>query len=54
MVVRASVTAKDRMVFDWYIPVEAGMSPDSLVAAVRRFFGLIRAALEEDRANVLK
>jgi hypothetical protein len=51
--VRASVAASGRFSFEYYFPVEGGVSKQAIVFAVRRFFGCLNKALGEDSANVV-
>jgi hypothetical protein len=51
--IRASVAASGRFSFEYYFPVEGGVSSQALVFAVRRFFGCLNKALAEDSANVV-
>jgi len=51
--IRASVSADGKFFFDYYLPVEGGVSERSIVLAVRRFFSCLASALHEDAANVV-
>jgi hypothetical protein len=51
--IRASVAASGRFSFEYYFPVEGGVTRQALVFAVRRFFGCLNKALAEDSANVV-
>ena len=51
--IRASVAASGRFSFDYYFPVDGGVTKQSVVMAVRRFLSCLNKALAEDSANVV-
>jgi hypothetical protein len=51
--IRASVAASGRFSFEYYFPVEGGVSKQAIVFGVRRFFGCLNKALAEDTDNVV-
>jgi hypothetical protein len=51
--IRASISASGRFTFDYYIPVDGGVSRRSLVLAVRRFLSCLRQAIAADTGNVM-
>jgi hypothetical protein len=51
--IRASVSANGKFVFDYYLSVEGGVSKRSIVLSVRRFFSCLGLALREDTTNVV-
>jgi hypothetical protein len=51
--IRASVAASGRFSFEYYFPVEGGVSKQALVLAVRRFFRCLNKAFDQDLANVV-
>jgi hypothetical protein len=51
--IRASVAASGRFSFEYFFPVEGGVTKQAIVFGVRRFFGCLNKALAEDSANVV-
>ncbi len=51
--IRASVMGDGRYFFDYYIPVDGGITKKGVVLAVRRFLSCIEAAMSEDSDNVV-
>jgi hypothetical protein len=51
--IRASVMGDGRYFFDYYIPIEGGITKKAIVMATRRFLGCIQAAMEQDTGNVV-
>jgi hypothetical protein len=52
-VVRASVMSDGRFLFDYYIPVDGGITKRAVVVIVRRFLSCIESAMAQDTANVV-
>jgi hypothetical protein len=53
MMIRASLTSDGRLYFDYYIPIEGGITKKAVVLAVRRFLSYLAAAMEQDTDNVV-
>ena len=51
--IRGSVMGDGRYFFDYYIPIEGGITKKAVVLATRRFLGCIQAAMEQDTGNVV-
>jgi hypothetical protein len=51
--IRASVSGNGKFFFDYYLSVEGGISRQSVVMSVRRFFSCLSSALREDTENVV-
>ena len=51
--IRASVMGDGRYFFDYYVPVDGGITRKGIVLAVRRFLSTIEAAMSEDSGNVV-
>ncbi len=52
-VVRTSVMADGRFYFDYYIPVEGGITKKAIVLATRRFLGTLESAMRQDTGDVV-
>jgi hypothetical protein len=53
MMIRASLTSDGRFYFDYYIPVEGGITKKAVVVAVRRFLSYLAAAMDQDIEDVV-
>lgn len=53
MMIRASLTSDGRLYFDYYIPIEGGITRKAVVLAVRRFLSYLAAAMEQDTEDVV-
>jgi hypothetical protein len=51
--IRASVMSDGRYFFDYYLPVDGGITKKAVVLATRRFLSTIEAAMQQDTANVV-
>lgn len=51
--IRAWVMGDGRFWFDYYIPVDGGITRKGVVMAVRRFLSCVEVALEEDSGQVV-
>ena len=51
--IRASVMGDGRFFFDYYIPVDGGITKKALVLVTRRFFSCIDVAMSHDTGNVV-
>jgi len=51
--IRASVMSDGRFFFDYYIPVDGGITKRAIVLALRRFFSCIEAAMAQDTGSVV-
>lgn len=51
--VRASVTDKGGFCFDYYIPIQGGITKSAIVFALRRFASALKTALGRDTENVV-
>ena len=51
--IRASLMNDGRYFFDYYIPVEGGITKKAIVMAARRFLGCVKAAMDQDTGNVV-
>lgn len=52
-VIRASISSNGKFFFDYYIPVEGGISKRAIVMVVRRFFSCLDSALRQDTDDVV-
>ena len=52
-VIRASVMKDGRYFFDYYVPVEGGITKKAVVLAVRRFLSCLSSAMAQDTDNVV-
>lgn len=51
--IRASVMDDGRYFFDYYIPIEGGITKKCAVLAVRRFLSCLRSAMEQDTDDIV-
>jgi hypothetical protein len=51
--IRASVMPDGRYFFDYYLPVDGGITKKAVVLVTRRFLSTIEAAMQQDNANVV-
>jgi hypothetical protein len=52
-VIRASVMKDGRYFFDYYVPIEGGITKKAVVLAVRRFLSCLSSAMSQDTDNVV-
>ena len=53
VILRAWVTESGGFGFEWYIPVEGGVTKKAIVFAVKRFHHLLQSAVNKDDKNVM-
>ncbi|MBC7256982.1 MAG: YbjN domain-containing protein [Chloroflexi bacterium] len=53
VLIRASYTERGAFCFDYYIPVQGGITKQAIVLATRRYIALLRSALARDDQNVV-
>ena len=53
IILRAWVTDAGGFGFEWYIPVEGGITKKAIVFAVKRFHHLLESAVAKDDKNVM-
>jgi hypothetical protein len=51
--IRASVMKDGRYFFDYYVPIEGGITKKAAVLAVRRFLSCLASAMAQDTDNVV-